>query len=101
MEAEVISQTESRKACAIQHAGHDCIPRRAELSRMRAYSVGGGDIVIEGRAEKPGRKRLPENSAEIKQFASTAIDLVEYIAINEGEEIWDFLADVGRLQNHT
>lgn len=69
-----------------------------ETARMRAYSIGGGDILIQGRAgEKTGGDDVYlENSfAEIKQFCQYRhIDLIEYITINEGEEVWDYLAKI-------
>lgn len=70
-----------------------------EIARQRFISIGGGDIVIEGRDEE----KIPaaddvyiENSfAEIRQFCSFRyIDLVQYIELNEGVEIWDFLKTV-------
>jgi L-serine dehydratase len=76
----------------------------AEIDRMRAYSIGGGDIAIEGRTEDEiGREEVYlENSfAEIKQFCQYRyIDLVEYISINEGDEIWDFLADIWKAMKN-
>lgn len=70
-----------------------------ETDRMRVYSIGGGDIRVEGRddvADSAIEDIYPENSfAEIKQFCEFRyIDLVEYITINEGPEIWDFLAEI-------
>ncbi len=69
-----------------------------EINRMRVYSIGGGDIEIEGR--KKGRDDdddiyLENSFAEIKQFCEFRyIDLIEYVSINEGEEIWDYLSVV-------
>ncbi len=70
-----------------------------ETAKMRVYSIGGGDIEIEGR--KAGRGGagetvyLENSFAEIKEFCEFRfIDLVEYIDINEGEEIWEYLAEV-------
>ena len=84
----------------------DLIAYRAgtEVSRIRVYSIGGGDIVIDGRDEDDtGREEVYlENSfAEIKQFCQYRnIDLVEYIHINEDEGIWDFLAEIWKtMQN--
>lgn len=75
-----------------------------ELNRMRAYSIGGGDIVIQGRDMGNAYREevyLENSFAEIKQFCQYRhIDLVEYIAINEGEEIWDYLAEIWKaMQN--
>lgn len=70
----------------------------AEINRLRVQSIGGGDILIEGRAstETGSEETYLENSfAEIASFcAFRHIDLVEYIEINEGEDIWDFLLEI-------
>jgi len=67
-------------------------------ARQRVYSIGGGDIVVEGRnaSGAQGEEIYLENSfAEIRQFcAYRYIDIVEYIQINEGAEIWEYLATV-------
>ncbi|MCQ2501148.1 MAG: L-serine ammonia-lyase, iron-sulfur-dependent, subunit alpha [Lachnospiraceae bacterium] len=69
-----------------------------ETANMRIYSIGGGDIEIEGRRGGKGQAEdaYMENSfAEIKEFCDFRfIDLIEYISINEGDEIWDYLAEV-------
>ena len=68
-----------------------------ETPRMRVQSVGGGDILIEGRApEKNSDQVYPENSlAEIIRFCQwRKIRLWEYVEMTEGPEIWDFLAQV-------
>ncbi|MBQ7729764.1 MAG: L-serine ammonia-lyase, iron-sulfur-dependent, subunit alpha [Spirochaetales bacterium] len=70
-----------------------------EVARQRFISIGGGDIVIEGRdtEKNPADDEVYiENSfAEIRQFCSFRyIDLVQYIELNEGAEIWDFLKTV-------
>ena len=67
-----------------------------ELLRMRVMSVGGGDIVIEGEPEAEADDVYPESSfAEITQFCRWRyITLPEYVELNEGPEIWDFLAEV-------
>lgn len=63
---------------------------------MRAISVGGGDIRIEGETESEGAEVYPENTfAEVEQFCRfRGLDLAEYVEFNEGEEIWDFLMDI-------
>ena len=69
-----------------------------EIAKMRVYSVGGGDIVVEGRpqpVEKADEPYLENSFAEIRQFCDFRyIDIAEYIRINEGEEIRDYLAEV-------
>lgn len=63
---------------------------------MRVQSIGGGDILIEGRESAASDNIYPENSfAEIAQFCKwRGLRLWEYVEINEGPEIWDFLAQV-------
>ena len=69
-----------------------------ETGRMRVYSIGGGDIAVEGREREDkheGEIYLENSFAEIRQFCEYRyIDLVEYISINEGDEIWEYLATV-------
>lgn len=67
-----------------------------ELLRMRVMSVGGGDIVIEGEPEAEADDVYPESSfAEITQFCRWRyITLPEYVELNEGPEIWDFLKTI-------
>ena len=65
---------------------------------MRVLSIGGGDIVIEGEERKEIEETYPENSfAEIAQFCHWRyISLAEYVELNEGPEIWDFLGEIWR-----
>ena len=68
-----------------------------EVARQRFESIGGGDIAIEGRSVKTDDEDVyMENSfAEIKQFCTFRyVDLVEYIELSEGKEIWSFLQKV-------
>ncbi|MBQ5725649.1 MAG: L-serine ammonia-lyase, iron-sulfur-dependent, subunit alpha [Clostridia bacterium] len=69
-----------------------------EVGRMRVLSVGGGDIVIEGEPSSVAEEVYPENSfAEIQQFCAWRyISLSEYVELNEGPEIWDFLGNIWR-----
>lgn len=63
---------------------------------MRALSVGGGDIRIEGQTEPEDSEIYPENTfAEVEQFCRFRnLDLAEYVEFNEGSEIWDFLRTI-------
>lgn len=67
-----------------------------EIATLRVESIGGGDIVIEERPDDVAPEIYPENSfAEIMQFCKWRyISLPEYVEINEGPEIWDFLRTV-------
>ncbi len=70
---------------------------------MRVESVGGGDIVIVGREPLAPTDVYPENSfAEIAQFCRwRRISLVEYVELNEGPEIWDFLLDIWKAMRQS
>ena len=72
------------------------IEQGVESAPMRVESVGGGDIVIEGRVSGENEDVYPENSfAEIKQFCEwRKIRLWEYVEMTEGPEIWGFLGKV-------
>ena len=69
----------------------------AEIATLRVESIGGGDIRIPGRKDVEGEEVYPENSfAEIADFCKWRYihTLSEYVELNEGPEIWDFLMDV-------
>ena len=75
-----------------------------ELGRIRIESIGGGDIVIEGREDdNQGEETYMENSfAEILQFCQYRyVDLVEYIEMNEGPDIWDYLIGVWHVMKRS
>ena len=69
--------------------------------RRRVLSVGGGDIRVEGRPECEPPEVYPENTyAEVEQFLRfRGLSLAEYVAFNEGEEIWTFLSNVWLTMN--
>ncbi len=70
--------------------GHPC-------GTMRVESIGGGDIHILGRTDTESEDVYPENSmAEVMDFCKWRYlhTLSEYVELNEGEEIWDFLREV-------
>ena len=63
---------------------------------LQVESIGGGDIRFEGHKELELPEVYPENSfAEIDQFCRfRGLDLAEYVEINEGEDIWEFLSEI-------
>ena len=68
-----------------------------EIGYLRVESVGGGDIRIPGRPGSESEDVYPENSfAEIADFCKWRYvhTLSEYVEMNEGSEIWGFLAQV-------
>ena len=68
-----------------------------ESEPLRVESIGGGDIRIPGQSHLDPPEVYPENSfAEIADFCKWRyIDkLSDYVELNEGGEIWDFLMDI-------
>ena len=68
-----------------------------QIGSLRVESVGGGDIRIAGEKSVAGEEVYIEHSfAEIKDFCKWRyIDkLSDYVELNEGPEIWDFLMEV-------
>ena len=68
-----------------------------ESKPMRVESIGGGDIRVEGRQDVEGEEVYIEHSfAEIADFCKWRYihKLSEYVELNEGPEIWDFLMNI-------
>lgn len=67
-----------------------------QIHYLRVESIGGGDIIIQGREQEMQGEVYPENSfAEISQFCKWRyVSLSEYVEMNEGKDIWDFLINV-------
>ena len=68
-----------------------------ELGSQRVESVGGGDIRIPGQSEVESEDVYIEHSfAEIADFCKWRYiqTLSDYVELNEGPEIWDFLMEV-------
>ena len=67
-----------------------------EYAPMRVMSVGGGDIVIEGRAPLVSESVYPESTfVEIAELCKREeMRLSDYVALREGEDIYNFLYEV-------
>ena len=69
----------------------------AEIGKLRVESIGGGDIRIPGKRDAESEEVYIEHSfAEIADFCKWRYihTLSEYVELNEGPEIWDFLMEV-------
>ena len=69
----------------------------AEIGTLCVESIGGGDIRIPGTKDAEGEEVYIEHSfAEIADFCKWRYihTLSEYVELNEGPEIWDFLMEV-------
>lgn len=73
-----------------------------ETAHVRAMSVGGGAVRIEGRPEADPPEVYPENTfAEIAAYCRThRLRLPDYAALREGEELWPFLEKIWRTMKH-
>ncbi|MBQ6720006.1 MAG: L-serine ammonia-lyase, iron-sulfur-dependent, subunit alpha [Oscillospiraceae bacterium] len=68
-----------------------------KIGRMRVESIGGGDIRFPGQQVPESEEIYIEHSfAEIADFCKWRYinKLSDYVELNEGPEIWDFLMDV-------
>ena len=70
---------------------------------LRVLSVGGGDIRVEGQSEiEPPEVYLENVYAEVEQFCRfRGFDLAEYVEFNEGEDIWEFLAEIWAVMKNS
>ncbi len=66
------------------------------VAKMRVMSVGGGDIVIEGREDSADEHIYPESSfAEISEYCKRhGIRISDFVAMREGDDIYSFLYEV-------
>ena len=74
----------------------DAIP----VDRLRVESIGGGDIRIPGQRKENSEEVYIEHSfAEIADFCKWRYihTLSDYVELNEGPEIWDFLMEVWQV----
>ena len=75
----------------------------AECCSMRVESIGGGDIRIPGKRDAESEEVYIEHSfAEIADFCKWRYihTLSEYVELNEGPEIWDFLMEVWNVMKN-
>ncbi len=73
-----------------------------EIAFMRVYSIGGGEIRIEGRPYAQPKEVYTENSFhEIAELCkSHKMRISEYVEQNEGPEIWGYLAEIWRAMRN-
>ncbi len=70
------------------------------IDTLRVESIGGGDIKIPGQSHLDSPEVYPENSfAEIADFCKWRYieTLSDYVELNEGEEIWEFLLGIWQV----
>ena len=75
-----------------------------EIASLRVESIGGGDIRIPGRRDDDLEEIYVEHSfAEIADFCKWRYihTLSDYVELNEGPEIWDFLMEVWQVMKRS
>ena len=75
----------------------------SKLGRQRVESIGGGDIRFPGQKKAEGEEVYIEHSfAEIADFCKWRYitKLSDYVELNEGPEIWDFLNTVWQVMKN-
>ena len=75
-----------------------------QIASVRVESIGGGDIRIPGRKDEAQEEVYIEHSfAEIADFCKWRYihTLSEYVELNEGPEIWDFLMEVWQVMKRS
>ena len=75
-----------------------------EIGRLRVESIGGGDIRYAGQESEAAEEVYIEHSfAEIADFCKWRYisTLSEYVELNEGPEIWDFLMEVWQVMKQS
>ncbi len=74
------------------------------VATLRVESIGGGDIRIPGHPHMDPPEVYPENSfAEIADFCKWRYigKLSDYVELNEGEDIWEFLMEVWQVMKQS
>ena len=76
-----------------------------EIGFLRVESIGGGDIRIPGQPRSKDEEEvyIEHSFAEIADFCKWRYisTLSEYVELNEGPEIWDFLMDVWKTMKQS
>ncbi len=76
----------------------------SEIGSLRVESIGGGDIRYPGQpSEKSEEVYIEHSFAEIADFCKWRYihTLSEYVELNEGSEIWDFLRNVWQVMKQS
>ena len=75
-----------------------------QIGSLRIESIGGGDIRVPGQSLLDTPEVYPENSfAEIADFCKWRYieKLSDYVKLNEGEDIWNFLMEVWQVMKQS
>ncbi len=94
---EIIFSQEELKGSHPNTLDFFAIENGKESAPLRIESIGGGDIRVPGQKDPVSDEVYVEHSfAEIKDFCKWRYirKLSDYVELNEGPEIWDFLMEV-------
>ena len=101
---EVIFSTEELPGSHPNTMDFIALQNGSEIGRLRVESIGGGDIRIPGQKDTESEEVYIEHSfAEIADFCKWRYinTLSEYVELNEGPEIWDFLMEVWQVMKQS
>jgi len=94
---EVVFSHETLEKCHPNTLDFYAYKGSGQIGYLRVESIGGGDIRIPGQSHLDSAEVYPENSfAEIADFCKWRYieKLSDYVELNEGEDIWNFLMEV-------
>ena len=101
---EVIFSTEELPGSHPNTMDFIALQNGSEIGRLQVESIGGGDIRIPGQKDTESEEVYIEHSfAEIADFCKWRYinTLSEYVELNEGPEIWDFLMEVWQVMKQS
>lgn len=95
-EAEIICDTETKELPHPNTMLFEAVTGGKTADSLRVFSIGGGEIRVEGEAEKAEEEIYPEKnlSEVIRVCEKERITLSEYVYLHEGWAFRDFLGDV-------
>ena len=100
IETEIVFSKDSPAGCHPNTMDFIAIQDGRKTGSLRVESIGGGDIRYAGQNQSESPDIYPENSfAEIADFCKWRYieKLSDYVELNEGKEIWDFLLEVWQV----
>ncbi len=102
--AEIVFSSEDLPDCHPNTMDLFALKNGEQIGTLRIESIGGGDIRVPGQTLLDTPEVYPENSfAEIADFCKWRYieKLSDYVELNEGEGIWDFLMEVWLTMKQT